>query len=185
VSIYGKLQKARVMLQGVKMTKSGNNKFAGYSYFELGDFMPHINAIFNEVGLCGIVSFNETIAELNIYESEGEGHLLITSPMAEAQLKGCHAIQQLGAVQTYQRRYLWMAALEIVEHDAIDSSPKVSEEEKKATEAKIVADWCSKLEAVTHITQLAEVWRTIPKPLHPQCLDAKNAMKAQLTGEPA
>jgi hypothetical protein len=46
----------------------------------------------------------------------------ITSPMSEAALKGCHAVQNLGAVQTYIRRYLWVTALEIVEHDAIDSS---------------------------------------------------------------
>jgi len=43
--------------------------------------------------------------------------------MAEANLKGAHPIQNLGAVLSYQRRYLWMAALEIVEHDIIDASP--------------------------------------------------------------
>jgi hypothetical protein len=43
--------------------------------------------------------------------------------MSSAALKGCHEVQNLGAVQTYLRRYLWVAALEIVEHDAIDSAP--------------------------------------------------------------
>ncbi len=28
----------------------------------------------------------------------------------------------MGAVETYQRRYLWVAALEIVEHDALDAT---------------------------------------------------------------
>jgi hypothetical protein len=45
--------------------------------------------------------------------------------MAEANLKGAHPIQNLGAVLSYQRRYLWMAALEIVEGDAVDSAPPV------------------------------------------------------------
>jgi hypothetical protein len=49
--------------------------------------------------------------------------IVISSPMAEAQLKGCHPVQNLGASQTYLRRYLWVAALEIIEHDAVDSSP--------------------------------------------------------------
>jgi len=49
--------------------------------------------------------------------------LQITSPMAEANLKGAHPIQNLGAVETYTRRYLWVTAMEIVEHDALDSSP--------------------------------------------------------------
>jgi hypothetical protein len=43
-------------------------------------------------------------------------------PMSSAALKGCHEVQNLGAVQTYLRRYLWTNAFEIVEHDAIDSS---------------------------------------------------------------
>ena len=42
-------------------------------------------------------------------------------------LKGCHPIQNLGAVQTYIRRYLWVTAMEIVEHDALDSSAPIKE----------------------------------------------------------
>jgi hypothetical protein len=42
--------------------------------------------------------------------------------MSTAALKGCHEVQNLGAVQTYLRRYLWVAALEIVEHDALDAT---------------------------------------------------------------
>ena len=41
--------------------------------------------------------------------------------MSTAELKGCHAIQNLGAVQTYLRRYLWVTAMEIVENDALDA----------------------------------------------------------------
>jgi hypothetical protein len=50
--------------------------------------------------------------------------------MADANLKGCHPIQNLGAVETYTRRYLWVSAMEIVEHDALDSSPPVKEEKQ-------------------------------------------------------
>jgi len=42
--------------------------------------------------------------------------------MGSAALKGCHEVQNIGAVETYQRRYLWVAALEIVEHDALDKT---------------------------------------------------------------
>jgi hypothetical protein len=45
--------------------------------------------------------------------------------MGSAALKGCHEVQNIGAVETYQRRYLWVTALEIVEHDALDSSEGV------------------------------------------------------------
>jgi hypothetical protein len=50
-----------------------------------------------------------------------EDKIEFKSPMSTAELKGCHAIQNLGAVQTYLRRYLWVAAMEIVEHDSLDA----------------------------------------------------------------
>jgi hypothetical protein len=123
MSVHKKLMQARVKLQATEMKKSGLNKFAGYSYFELGDFIPHIQTIFNDIGLCGVVSFDATHATLCITDTEDGSQIVVTSPMAEANLKGAHPIQNLGAVLSYQRRYLWMAALEIVEHDIIDASP--------------------------------------------------------------
>ena len=126
--VHKKLMAARIMLQNAPLKKSGHNKFAGYSYFELGDFMPEINAIFNEVGLCGVVSYDTEIASLTITDTDDGTNIIITSPMAEANLKGCHPIQNLGAVETYTRRYLWVTAMEIVEHDALDSSAPIKEE---------------------------------------------------------
>lgn len=124
--VYEKLQKARIKLQHTELKKSGHNKFAGYKYFELGDFLPAIQSIFFELKLCPVVSFGTELATLHIIDTENGGCVTFTSPMAEAQLKGCHPIQNLGAVETYSRRYLYVTALEIVEHDAIDSSEPVS-----------------------------------------------------------
>jgi hypothetical protein len=118
------------------MKKSGLNKFAGYSYFELGDFIPHIQTIFNEVGLCGVVSFDAAQATLCITDTEDGSQIVVTSPMAEANLKGAHPIQNLGAVLSYQRRYLWMAAMEIVEHDIIDSGPAAEPKPEPKPESK-------------------------------------------------
>jgi hypothetical protein len=129
MSVHKKLMQARIALQGTKLSKSGKNKFAGYSYFELGDFLPTIQEIFNEIGLCGYVSFGKDLATLTITDVDGGGEIVITSPMAEANLKGTHPIQNLGAVETYNRRYLWMAAMEIVEHDILDASKPL--EDKK------------------------------------------------------
>jgi len=119
---------ARMSLQEATLKKSGHNKFAGYSYFELGDFIPTITEIFYNIGLCGVVSYDSEIASLTITDTDDGTSLVITSPMAEANLKGCHPIQNLGAVETYTRRYLWVTAMEIVEHDALDSSAPIKEE---------------------------------------------------------
>ena len=122
MSVYKKLQQARMLLQGTKLTKSGKNKFAGYEYFELGDFLPAIQKICNDIGLCGIVSFNHEMAYLQINDVEDGTSIMFTSPMSSAALKGCHDVQNLGAVQSYLRRYLWVNAFEIVEHDALDAT---------------------------------------------------------------
>lgn len=120
--VYAKLQKARIKLQQSAIKKSGHNKFAGYQYFELGDFLPTINEIFNELGLCSVISFDKELATLRIIDTDNGGSITFTSPMADANLKGCHPIQNLGAVETYSRRYLYVTALEIVEHDALDAT---------------------------------------------------------------
>ena len=117
-----KLMQARLKLQETNLTKSGHNKFAGYKYFELGDFLPAIQKIFAELDLCGIVSFGKELATLTITDTKDNSKVEITSPMSTAALKGCHEVQNLGAVQTYIRRYLWVSALEIVEHDVVDAS---------------------------------------------------------------
>ena len=124
--VYEKLQQARIRLQHTELKKSGHNKFAGYKYFELGDFLPAIQSIFFELKLCPVLSFGTELATLRIIDTENGGCVTFTSPMAEAQLKGCHPIQNLGAVETYSRRYLYVTAMEIVEHDSIDSSEPVS-----------------------------------------------------------
>jgi len=122
MQVHKKLNEARLKLQSTKLNKTGHNKFANYTYFELGDFLPTINTIFGELGLCGVVSYGTDLATLTITAIDDDSSIVITSPMAEANLKGCHPIQNLGAVETYTRRYLWVTAMEIVEHDALDAT---------------------------------------------------------------
>ena len=123
MSIYLKLAEARKEFHSMNLKKSGKNKFAGYSYFELADFVvPGLTCLANH-GLVPIVSFGAETATMTVYDTESDASFVIGSPMAEANLKGCHPIQNLGATQSYIRRYLWLALLEIVEHDAIDSAP--------------------------------------------------------------
>lgn len=129
MNVYQKLNLAREKFHTAEIKKSGHNKFAGYYYFELGDFVVPALKIFKEVGLTSVIRFEADIATMEIVNNEKpEDRIYITSPMSEAALKGCHPVQNLGAVETYVRRYLWVAALEIVEHDALDSAEPVKEE---------------------------------------------------------
>lgn len=123
MNVYGKLSQARVDLQGRELKKTGHNKFAGYHYFELGDFLPAVQQIFHNLKLLGFVSYSAETATLRIVNAEDPtDFMVVETPMASAALKGAHDIQNLGAVQTYLRRYLWVTAMEIVEHDELDAT---------------------------------------------------------------
>ena len=128
MNVYEKLAKARVMFQANNPKMSGKNTYAGYTYFELSDILPVINKIGAEIGFVCEVSFSD-VAELVFRNTEKpEESIRFTSPMSTASLKGCHEVQNLGAVQTYIKRYLYQNAFEIVESDALNAGTK---EEKK------------------------------------------------------
>jgi len=148
VSVYKKLNEAREIFHAQKLQKTGHNKFAGYDYFTLGDFLVPALAAFKQAGICAVVSFDSAIATMRIVDVDGHGEpLVITSPMGSAALKGVHEVQNIGAVETYQRRYLWMAALEIVEHDEIDAGMGAYEPDQRVMDTITV-------EQLEHIDQL-------------------------------
>lgn len=123
MNLYEKLQVARVELQNANLKKSGENTFSHYTYFELSDVLPTINNLCLKYKIFPHVSFFGDGAILTILNIEKPDEIVeFNSPHADAQLKGCHPIQNLGAVETYQRRYLYMAAFEIVEHDVLDAT---------------------------------------------------------------
>lgn len=140
INVYQKLQLARVKLQNVELKKSGHNKFAGYRYFELTDFLPTVNSIFNEIGLSHTLEFTDTLATMNVIDFEKGGIAKFTCPMAEANLKGCHPVQNLGASLTYISRYLLVMALAVCEHDALDATTGADEPKSAKPVTKDVFD---------------------------------------------
>lgn len=122
LNLFQKLQQARVELQEMNLKKSGHNKFAGFTYYTLEDFLPAINIICNNVGLFTAISFDKEYATLRIYDTDDiDKFIEYKSPMKEIEQKGCNAIQNLGSVQSYSRRYLYLSAFEIVENDFSDA----------------------------------------------------------------
>ena len=171
MTVYKKLAEARVQLLSVDMKKSGKNKFAGYEYFELGDFLPHTHRIFNDVGLLGVFSFEGSNATLTIHDTDGVGSIAFVSPVVSAVNPKGQQIQDLGSTHTYLRRYLWLMALELTEHDAVDAAPQ---SEKPPAERKVekpvekpedpnlalfvekLTEWANIL---TTKAELADVWK--------------------------
>ena len=156
MKIYEQLAAARKDFHTRSLKKSGHNKFAGYKYFELADFLvPGMDAL-QKQGLTPVVSFGSELATMTVHGQDGE-QIVITSPIAAAELKGCHPIQNLGAVQTYLRRYLWTALLEIIEHDPIDSSPPV--EAPPAANPELVA--AARNAALSGRGEFGEFWKSL------------------------
>ena len=133
MTIYEKLAEARTRLN---VKKTGRNNFAKYGYFELADFLPEINLLAKELGFVCLVSFDAEKATMTIKDATGEGEIIFTSPMSTAELKGCHEVQNLGAVQTYLRRYLYQTAFEIVEAEQLDALPLDRQEAKQQVRAE-------------------------------------------------
>ncbi len=122
-SVYEKLQSVRVKLQQKDLKMTGNNAHLKASYFILKDFIPEVNALFNTEKLCSLINFTTEAASLTIVNSENPSDTIVFSmPMSSASLKGVHEVQNLGATITYQRKYLYLLALEIVEHDELDAT---------------------------------------------------------------
>ena len=100
-----------------------------YKYFELQNIVPVALPIFQKVGLLPITTFENDVATMTVINVDNPtDYVNFTSPMREiepiisAKTGGevTNAIQRLGSVETYQRRYLYMIALDIVESDSIE-----------------------------------------------------------------
>ena len=129
MNVYQKLLEARVLFMEEDVKKSGKNMKMSYKYFELQDIVPVATPIFRKLGLLPVVTFTDEVATMNIINvDKPEEYVYFTSPMREIEAiissktggEVTNAIQRLGSVETYQRRYLYMIALDIVESDSIE-----------------------------------------------------------------
>lgn len=119
-NVYQKLNACRLAFKNAKVAKSGKNTYAGYDYFELDDILNAIIPICNEHNCITIVNFSQETAMLSFHDCESGQDIVFTSPMSTASLKGCHEVQNLGAVESYIKRYLYQNCFEIAEPDVCD-----------------------------------------------------------------
>lgn len=146
MSIYKKIQIVKKKLLEANLKKTGENKFAGFKYYELADFTPKIIELCNEVGLFTKITFTNEIAALKIINSDKPEQVEeYTSPMRDLELKGCNQIQALGGVETYSRRYLYMSAFDIIENDMFDAVSNQNETKKVTLATKTQIETIKKI----------------------------------------
>lgn len=125
----------RVKLQNAKLKKSGKNKFAGFDYFELADFLPKLNELMLEEKVNDRFYIKDDYATLELQKGEEINtytmpFVLFETPVNVKQnqttgeireVKSMQDIQYLGALNTYYKRYLYLNAFGITDGDVIDS----------------------------------------------------------------
>lgn len=132
INIYEKITNIKNDFLKENVKKSGRNKFANYTYYELADITPVLIELCKKYGIFTKFSYTKDEATLEIVNIENPNEREIyTSPMEELELKGCNKIQALGGCETYSRRYLYMSAFDIIENDMFDA---VVNEEKEPKE---------------------------------------------------
>lgn len=128
LNVYQKLAQARAKFLDTPIKKSGINRFAEFKYFELEDIVPPATAIFNDFGLILVVSFEEGSAIGTLVNVDAPDQTIVfRSPLVDLTTgdgkypNGMNSVQALGGSETYQRRYLYMVVLDIVEADSFDA----------------------------------------------------------------
>ncbi|MCM1368247.1 MAG: ERF family protein [Roseburia sp.] len=135
--LFEKIQTVRVGLQAEEIKKTGKmNGRTEKPYLELADFIHSLNRLMLEERFTAIVNFSLEEATLTAYDFDSDQTFTIKSPMREAKVQGCNDMQNLGAVETYQRRYLYMAMFDIAESDILDGGLNNNGKNEKAAPDK-------------------------------------------------
>ena len=122
-SLYQKLTEIKNEISKLNLKKTGINKYSGFTYYELADILPAIISLCAKYGVYTYTTYDNDLAKLVAINTENaEEKLEISSPMRTFELKGTNQIQVLGGVETYSRRYLYIAMFDIVEGDSFDAN---------------------------------------------------------------
>ncbi len=149
----------RVDLQNSKIKKSGKNKYAGFDYYELADFLPKLNELMLKYGVNDKFTIEEEKATLTlikgdesqvynipferfetplVYKKDKNGSFIKDKNGELIQIPSMQDIQYLGALNTYYKRYLYLNAFGITDGEVIDSMDNNEIQSRKSnTKAKV------------------------------------------------
>ena len=162
----------RVALQSKNLKKSGKNKFAGFDYFELSDFLPTLNELMQKERVNDIFSIQNNMATLTLVKGEErQGYVIpfviFDTPVNTKKdketgeikdVKSMQDIQYLGALNTYYKRYLYLNAFGITDGDVIDSMNNEDLKAKKETNYRdLLVKYCK--DNLIDMTEIAQKYK--------------------------
>ncbi|HRT13964.1 MAG TPA: ERF family protein [Bacteroidales bacterium] len=133
MTIYEKINILRKRIKDANLKKTGKNAFAGFTYYELADFLPQTIDLENELGLISMFTLRDNeSADLVVCDTESDAQVVFTVCVREANMKGALEIQKAGAENTYAKRYAYLNYLNLTEADQVDDKDqsKVIDEKK-------------------------------------------------------
>lgn len=116
----------RVELQNSNLKMSGKNTHAGFTYFELADFLPKLNELMLKYSVNDQLTIGKEYAELTLLKSDEKQtytipFFMFDVPLTKTGLPMMQQIQYLGALNTYCKRYLYLNAFGITDGEVIDA----------------------------------------------------------------
>ena len=148
----------RVDLQKTKLKKSGKNKFAGFEYYELSDFLPSLNELMMKHGVNDQFTIIDNTATLTLIcgdekQSYSMPFIMFDVPKNKNGQPSMQHIQYLGALNTYYKRYLYLNAFGITDGEVIDAMDNETISSTTAPVQKITPDQVLELESLLTVTQ--------------------------------
>lgn len=152
-TLKAKIAELRRIIAEKELKQTGLNKYAGFKYYQLEDFLPTVVKECDRIGLLpvfSILSYQDNVwdadkkeyvqtpvnmARLRIEDTEAQAYMDYMIPTAEVRMGGKerNPIQELGAANTYLKRYLYMNFLELSEGDIVDATIGKDQAKEKPT----------------------------------------------------
>lgn len=139
----------RVKLQNAKLKKTGKNKFAGFDYFELADFLPKLNELMLEENINDRFIIEKDEAKLTLIKGNESQEYVIPfvmfdTPSNKDGKPSMQDIQYLGALNTYYKRYLYLNAFGITDGEVIDAMDNKELAKKEPNYRQELINYCKK-----------------------------------------
>lgn len=139
-TVYQRIAEIQIELMGMKIPKSGNNRFNKHKYHELEDLIPPIlkECFKRELMLDFTFTSDEAILKVRDWNTPSDmASTRLPMPKISELNGGMNVAQSEGAFITYFKRYLLVNMFLIMEKDVIDA--EIEEPEEKKESAKRVA----------------------------------------------
>lgn len=136
--IMKKLLEARIKFAQANVNKTGKGVIDGneYTFYTLNDIIPTKNNIFKELGMVDIITYNNQEAKLELFDTDDlKESITFTSPMPnDLRSVNLNQMMAIGGCQTYQRRYLYVTALDISEPDHVENGNEAEKSDDSSEE---------------------------------------------------